>query len=96
MGDFVQAWNGRQMRELRRELAAGRFHRYCFESPDCPIVQKSVEARDMPVGQKLRRRRLMLVEAAREGWPGRTYRLAKHYSRLAQGRVGRLVARSGA
>jgi MoaA/NifB/PqqE/SkfB family radical SAM enzyme len=45
MADFERAWNSSLMQGIRRELLRGTFHRYCFDSPDCPIVKKSHEAR---------------------------------------------------
>lgn len=41
MGEFREAWNSPILQEIRRELAAGRFHRYCLDSVACPIVRKS-------------------------------------------------------
>lgn len=92
MADFKQAWNSPLMKEIRTELRAGRFHRYCFDSPDCPIVRKAHEARDMPAAQELlfqTRRALDWVRRAGYGVPGRAYRVSKHYWRLAVARLRR-------
>jgi hypothetical protein len=40
MEEYREAWNGPLLQDIRRELAAGRFHTYCLESPSCPIVRK--------------------------------------------------------
>jgi pyruvate-formate lyase-activating enzyme len=77
MADFEQAWNGSLVRDVRRALAAGRFHRYCFESPDCPIVQKALESGRLGLRQRMARSRLRLTAWARAGWPGRAYREAR-------------------
>jgi len=74
MGEFEQAWNGSLVRDVRSALAAGRFHRYCFESPDCPIVQKALESGQLGLRQRMARERLRLTAWARQGWPGRAYR----------------------
>jgi sulfatase maturation enzyme AslB (radical SAM superfamily) len=47
MEDFQRAWNGRLMQAIRRDLLRGRFHRYCLDSSDCPIVRKALEARSL-------------------------------------------------
>src|SRR5262249_11305093 len=54
MAGFKEAWNGRLMQDIRRELLKGRFHPYCFDSPDCPIVRKAVQARELTAGQRVR------------------------------------------
>jgi hypothetical protein len=94
MDEFKQAWNSPIMLDIRRELQAGRFHKYCFDSPDCPIVRKADQAQDLPVPQHV----LMLSRRVRErlrragyGAPGKIYRLAKHYGRLARLRFRRLT-----
>jgi hypothetical protein len=47
MEDFQQAWNGTLMQAIRGDLLRGRFHRYCLDSTDCPIVRKALEARSL-------------------------------------------------
>jgi hypothetical protein len=89
MGDFKQAWNGPLMLELRRELAAGRFHKYCFDSPDCPLVRKNDQAHEVRGGQRvllLSRRGLDRLKRAGYGVPGKVYRWGKR--RLKQIRTG--------
>jgi MoaA/NifB/PqqE/SkfB family radical SAM enzyme len=44
MDGYREAWNSPLLQEVRRELAAGRFHRYCLDSPACPIVRKAARA----------------------------------------------------
>jgi hypothetical protein len=80
MADFKQAWNAPLLQEIRRELAAGRFHRYCFDSPDCPIVRKHAEAHDLPAGQQAlltRRRWLAGLRRLAVSWPARVYRAGR-------------------
>lgn len=80
MADFKQAWNAPLLQEIRRELAAGRFHRYCFDSPDCPIVRKHVEAHDLSAGQRAllsRRRWLAQLRRIAVSWPARVYRAGR-------------------
>jgi hypothetical protein len=80
MADFKQAWNAPLLQEIRRELAAGRFHRYCFDSPDCPIVRKHAEAHDLPAGQQAlltRRRWLAGLRRAAVSLPARLYRAGR-------------------
>jgi MoaA/NifB/PqqE/SkfB family radical SAM enzyme len=94
MGGFRQAWNAPLLQEIRRELAAGRFHRYCFDSPDCPIVRKRAEAHDLPTRQQaLLSSRVWLARLRRlaVSWPARVYRAARRARRPAEGR-GRRVA----
>ena len=61
MEEYRQAWNGELMQGIRGELAQGRFHEYCLESPACPIVRKAAEAHILPP----RQRAMMQV---RHGW----------------------------
>jgi len=89
MGDFKEAWNGPLMLELRRELAAGRFHKYCFDSPDCPLVRKNEQAHEVRGGQRvllMSRRGLDRLKRAGYGVPGRVYRWGKR--RIKQIRTG--------
>jgi MoaA/NifB/PqqE/SkfB family radical SAM enzyme len=81
MQGFQQAWNSPLLQDIRRELRTGRFHRYCFDSPDCPLVRKSEEHRDLSVSQAalLRGTRLWTSwKRAGFGLPGSVYRRAKH------------------
>jgi len=61
MEEYRQAWNGELLQAIRGELAEGRFHDYCLESPACPIVRKAAEAHILP-----QRQRTMLQ--LRHGW----------------------------
>ena len=94
MGDFKQAWNAPLLQEIRRELAAGRFHRYCFDSPDCPIVRKRAEAHDLPASQQaLLSSRVWLARLRRlaVSWPARAYRAARRSTRHGVGRLRRVA-----
>ncbi len=92
MQEFKQAWNSPLLQDIRRELRAGRFHRYCFDSPDCPLVRKSEEHHDLSATQAalLRGTRLWTAwKRAGFGLPGSVYRQAKHLARNAAGRLRR-------
>jgi hypothetical protein len=80
MEGFPQAWNSPLMQELRRELRDGRFHRYCFDSPDCPLVRKAEESGRLSASQRmllLSRRLLARGRRTGFGWPGRAWRGSK-------------------
>ena len=51
MASFQEAWNAPLVQDIRRELRDGRFHAYCFDSPDCPIVRKATEGGELPAAQ---------------------------------------------
>jgi MoaA/NifB/PqqE/SkfB family radical SAM enzyme len=51
MASFQEQWNGPLVQDIRRELRDGRFHSYCFDSPDCPIVRKASEGHELPPAQ---------------------------------------------
>ncbi|HET8647912.1 MAG TPA: radical SAM/SPASM domain-containing protein, partial [Vicinamibacteria bacterium] len=51
MTGFKDVWNSPVVQDIRRDLAAGRFHRYCLESQDCPIVRKAAAGHALPVRQ---------------------------------------------
>jgi MoaA/NifB/PqqE/SkfB family radical SAM enzyme len=53
MSDYREAWNSPVLQEIRQDLAAGRFHRYCLDSPSCPIIRKSSHAHKLPLRQAL-------------------------------------------
>lgn len=53
MSDYRQAWTSPLLQEIRRDLAAGRFHSYCLNSPACPIIRKSSHARELPLRHAL-------------------------------------------
>ena len=55
MGDYAEAWNAPLVQDIRRELLKGGFHRYCYDSPDCPIVKKAHEAHALSAGQEAQR-----------------------------------------
>jgi hypothetical protein len=90
MDRYREAWNGPTMQSIRRELLRGRFHGYCHDSPDCPIVKKAAEARELPPRERVRRwahRYAHAIARAGYGWPGRLYRGAKRAVRGALGRA---------
>lgn len=53
MNEYDNVWNSQLLQGIRSELAAGRFHRYCLDSPSCPIVRKSSHAQSLPPQQAL-------------------------------------------
>ncbi len=61
MDEYRQAWNSPILQEIRRDLARGRFHKYCLNSPSCPVVRKADERHRLPVGQRIFMR-------TRDGW----------------------------
>jgi len=76
--DYRQAWNSPLMQAIRRQLLNGTFHSYCFDSPDCPIVKKSHEARALtPREEALRLVRRTWDRFKRSAHAGRIYRTAK-------------------
>jgi MoaA/NifB/PqqE/SkfB family radical SAM enzyme len=99
MAGFKEAWNGTLMQEIRQDLLRGRFHSYCFDSPDCPIVRKAVQAQELPPVQRLRlwsQRSWDRWARRGYGWPGHAYRRTKHRVLNAIGRVRRLLGRNPA
>lgn len=46
MEQYREVWNSPVLQAMRRDLARGRFHQYCLDSPSCPIVRKSREIRE--------------------------------------------------
>lgn len=78
MAGFKDAWNAPLVQQIRRDLAAGRFHRYCFDSPDCPIVRKAAEGGSLPARQAA-------LLGARRGLS----RLRRHASAVLAGVRGR-------
>jgi hypothetical protein len=92
MQDFQSAWNSPLLQDIRRDLRAGRFHRYCFDSPDCPLVRKSEQHRDLSLSQALLLRGTRVftrMKRAGFGLPGHVYRQAKHLARNAAGHLTR-------
>lgn len=77
MDGFEQAWNSPIVQDIRADLAAGRFHRYCLRSPSCPIVRKDSHAGTLPGAQTvfLRGREfLQRLDRRMGGAPARLYR----------------------
>jgi MoaA/NifB/PqqE/SkfB family radical SAM enzyme len=77
MEEFEAAWNGPALREIRENLAAGRFSRYCLESLACPIVQRHALRREPDSGevrQPAWLRAAKAVNRAAFGVPGRIWR----------------------
>ncbi|HVR28798.1 MAG TPA: radical SAM protein [Thermoanaerobaculia bacterium] len=70
MSEYRETWNAPLMQELRRELAAGRFHDYCRRSTSCPIVRKEEHAAGGPPERATRLRRVWnLLDRAGAGVP---------------------------
>ena len=53
MDEYRESWNSQLFQDLRRELAAGRFHYYCLDSQACPLVRKAEAAGRLPKAQIL-------------------------------------------
>ena len=89
MDDYRRVWNSTELQEIRSELAAGRLHAYCRQSPACPIVRKMAAAGEIrgpaPSLSRLRRSWNRL-DRALGGLPRRIYRPLKPW-------VGRLLPR---
>jgi MoaA/NifB/PqqE/SkfB family radical SAM enzyme len=77
MEEYETAWNGPVLREIRENLAAGRFSRYCLESLSCPIVRRHALRRD-PASGEVRQpawlRAAKVVNRAAFGVPGWIWR----------------------
>jgi hypothetical protein len=89
MEGFQEAWNSPLMQELRSELRDGRFHRYCFDSPDCPLVRKAEESGRLSASQQmLLHARRLLARGRRSGfgWPGHAWRRSKALVRSVHAR----------
>jgi hypothetical protein len=73
MDDHAAAWNAPAMQEIRGELAAGRFARYCLESPACPIVRKAAAGAPSrpPARARRLRRAWRRLDRGLGGLPGR-------------------------
>jgi hypothetical protein len=98
LDDFRAVWNGRLARAIRRDLSRGRFHGYCYDSPDCPIVKKAAEARALPPLERLWRLAHRINDRwARVGygWPGWLYRQARHRALNALGHLPGFRRRNG-
>lgn len=96
MRDYAQAWNSPLVQAIRRDLLAGTFHRYCFDSPDCPIVKKAHEAHALSAREEAHRwlrRAWDRVKRTGYGRPGRIYRQAKAYWITGTGKLRRLTGR---
>jgi sulfatase maturation enzyme AslB (radical SAM superfamily) len=80
MRGYRGAWNSQQMKAIRAELAAGRFHEYCLNATACPIVRKKEQGRRLgPTDARyLRVRRLWhRLDRGLGGTPGRLLRPLK-------------------
>jgi hypothetical protein len=80
MDEYRSVWNSAPLQEIRGELAAGRLHGYCRQSPACPIVRKMAAAGELglvsPPFSRLRRGWNQL-DRALNGLPNRLYRPLK-------------------
>jgi len=52
MSEYRETWNGPLLQDIRRDLAAGRFHEYCLSAEACPIVRKSKAAEVLTRGER--------------------------------------------
>ncbi len=94
--DPQAAWNSPLLQEIRSELAAGRFHRYCLDSPACPIVRKTRHAGALPRGQALflrAREAWHRFDKALGGYPRRLYQRVKLVYRWAAALTRSIPAR---
>jgi MoaA/NifB/PqqE/SkfB family radical SAM enzyme len=89
MNDYREAWNSPLLQAIRADLTRGRFHRYCLDSPSCPIVRKSEHAHRLPLRQAafLRARRAWhRLDDLCFGVPRSIYRQFKNLGRWLTGR----------
>jgi len=75
MDQYRDVWNGATVQAIRADLSQGRFHEYCLRSTACPIVRKSVQAKALPLRDRV-------VLQARRWWI--------KFDRLTYGYSGRL------
>jgi len=76
MDAYAETWNSQELQDIRRELAAGRFHEYCLASEACPIVRKSAHGRALTRADRA-------FQAAKRVW--------QRADRVAFGVPGRLL-----
>lgn len=76
MDEHAETWNGPLLREIRSDLAAGRFHEYCLSAEACPIVRKTEAEHSFTRGERL-------FMAVKHGW--------QRIDRLGRGVPGRLL-----
>lgn len=100
MDHYREAWNSPLIQDIRRDLARGRFHRYCLDSPACPIVRKVDHAGDVPFWNRERlriraHRWLGWVEYAAQWSALRARRIVTEpaYVRLHVGKIWRAIVR---
>ncbi len=46
MDQYREVWNSPVVQAIRHDLARGRFHQYCLDSPACPVVRKARQIED--------------------------------------------------
>ena len=89
MDRWESVWNSTLLQEIRGDLAAGRLHEYCLESPACPIVRKRLHGGRIPLDRVLvgkLRRLYQRIDRLGFGAPGKVYRgLRRVVSRSARG-----------
>jgi MoaA/NifB/PqqE/SkfB family radical SAM enzyme len=56
MDKYREAWDSPELQAIRRDLAHGRFHQYCLDSPACPVVRKSLASGTMESRLSARKR----------------------------------------
>ena len=68
MNEYREAWNSPLLQAIRGDLARGRFHQYCLDSPACPIVRKSAEAHELRPADAIRMRARHVGAEANRQW----------------------------
>jgi len=68
MDQYRDMWNAPVLQEIRHDLAHGRFHRYCLESPACPIVRKAGASHTLPKLHTLRVRARRTADTLSRPW----------------------------
>jgi hypothetical protein len=85
MDQAAGAWNSDTMQEIRATLSAGRFPSYCLDSPSCPIVRKSEQARQLSTIDSLRLRSRHAASRADLAW--QRVRWAGQWARIRLTRI---------
>ena len=62
MDKYQDAWSSPLLQAIRHDLAHGRFHQYCLDSPACPVVRKSRASGTMPSMLGFRKRAIADLE----------------------------------
>jgi hypothetical protein len=95
MGEYRKAWNGPLLQDIRRDLAAGRFHEYCLSAEACPIVRKSRAAQVLTRGERAFLRVKRLWHGLDRLGGGAPHRLLEPVKRPLAAAVRRITALAG-